>query len=180
MACIRTPLCPLRCSAAKGRGILCSVPTLPKAAVLLPPDASREVGVIARRKCRLTFLDVTGYPAITVPAGLSAGLPVGMMLIDGIGRMVPCCARRCVPKRYAGLTNSGGGPGISSEFREVVVATRKKAKGQLSARKSVAGGYAQKVATTVRKPRRSEKSQRRRRSCLEYHLRKLVEREGCG
>jgi amidase len=25
--------------------------------------------------------DVTGHPAITVPAGMSSGLPVGMMLI---------------------------------------------------------------------------------------------------
>ena len=25
--------------------------------------------------------DVTGHPAITVPAGMSGGLPVGMMLI---------------------------------------------------------------------------------------------------
>ena len=60
------------------------MPTLPlKATLLPPPDASREeydaraLGMISNT-CPF---DVTGHPAVTVPAGMSAGLPVGMMLI---------------------------------------------------------------------------------------------------
>jgi amidase len=69
--------------ALKGVDLLL-MPTLPlKATVLPPPDASREV-YVARALEMLSNtcpFDVTGHPAITVPAGLSAGLPVGMMLI---------------------------------------------------------------------------------------------------
>ena len=60
------------------------MPTLPlKATVLPPPDASREV-YVARALEMLSNtcpFDVTGHPAVTVPAGMSVGLPVGMMLI---------------------------------------------------------------------------------------------------
>src|SRR5437016_9203381 len=60
------------------------MPTLPLKATLLPaPDASRE-DYVARALEMISNtcpFDVTGHPAITVPAGLSAGLPVGMMLI---------------------------------------------------------------------------------------------------
>ena len=60
------------------------MPTLPlKATVLPPPDASREV-YVARALEMISNtcpFDVTGHPAVSVPAGMSAGLPVGMMLI---------------------------------------------------------------------------------------------------
>src|SRR5256885_1584869 len=60
------------------------MPTLPLKATLLPaPDASRE-DYVARALEMISNtcpFDVTGHPATTVPAGTSAGLPVGMMLI---------------------------------------------------------------------------------------------------
>ena len=60
------------------------MPTLPLKATLLPaPDASRE-DYVARALEMISNtcpFDVTGHPASTVPAGMSAGLPVGMMLI---------------------------------------------------------------------------------------------------
>ena len=60
------------------------MPTLPlKATLLPPPNASRE-DYVARALEMLANtcpFDVTGHPAVTVPAGMSEGLPVGMMLI---------------------------------------------------------------------------------------------------
>ena len=60
------------------------MPTLPLKATLLPAaDASRE-DYVARALEMISNtcpFDVTGHPAATVPAGMSAGLPVGMMLI---------------------------------------------------------------------------------------------------
>jgi amidase len=60
------------------------MPTLPiKATLLPPPDAGREE-YVARALEMISNtcpFDVTGHPAVTVPAGMSAGLPVGMMLI---------------------------------------------------------------------------------------------------
>ena len=60
------------------------MPTLPlKATLLPPPDASREE-YVARALEMISNtcpFDVTGRPAATVPAGMSSGLPVGMMLI---------------------------------------------------------------------------------------------------
>jgi amidase len=47
------------------------------------PDASRE-DYVARALDMISNtcpFDVTGHPAVTVPAGMSVGLPVGMMLI---------------------------------------------------------------------------------------------------
>jgi amidase len=60
------------------------MPTLPvKATLLPPPDASREQYVARALEMisNTCAFDVTGHPAVTVPAGMSAGLPVGMMLI---------------------------------------------------------------------------------------------------
>jgi amidase len=68
------------------------MPTLPiKATLLPPPNASRE-DYVARALEMLANtcpFDVTGHPAVTVPVGMSNGLPIGMMLIgrhweDGI------------------------------------------------------------------------------------------------
>src|SRR5216117_2962085 len=60
------------------------MPTLPLKATLLPaPNASREEYVARALEmiANTAPFDVTGHPAITVPAGMSSGLPVGMMLI---------------------------------------------------------------------------------------------------
>ena len=60
------------------------MPTLPLKATLLPaPDASREDYVVRALEMisNTCPFDVTGHPAATVSAGMSAGLPVGMMLI---------------------------------------------------------------------------------------------------
>src|SRR5437016_1838805 len=69
---------------ALGNVDLLLMPTLPLKATLLPaPDASRE-DYVARALEMISNtcpFDVTGHPATTVPAGTSAGLPVGMMLI---------------------------------------------------------------------------------------------------
>ena len=54
-----------------------------KATLLPPPNASRE-DYVARALEMLANtcpFDVTGHPAVTVPAGMAEGLPVGMMLI---------------------------------------------------------------------------------------------------
>ena len=62
------------------------MPTLPmKATPLPPPDASLAL------YCQRAFemlpntapFDVTGHPAMSVPCGMSDGLPVGMMLVGG-------------------------------------------------------------------------------------------------
>ncbi len=69
---------------ALGNVDLLLMPTLPLKATLLPaPNASREeyVGRALEMIANTGPFDVTGHPAITVPVGMSAGLPVGMMLI---------------------------------------------------------------------------------------------------
>ena len=69
---------------ALGNVDLLLMPTLPLKATLLPaPNASREeyVGRALEMIANTGPFDVTGHPAITVPAGMSGGLPVGMMLI---------------------------------------------------------------------------------------------------
>src|SRR6184192_3769583 len=69
---------------ALGNVDLLLMPTLPLKATLLPaPNASREeyFGRALEMIANTGPFDVTGHPAITVPAGMSGGLPVGMMLI---------------------------------------------------------------------------------------------------
>jgi len=60
------------------------MPTTPmKATLIPPPNASREEYVARALEmiANTCPFDVTGHPAITVPCGMSDGLPVGMMLI---------------------------------------------------------------------------------------------------
>ena len=60
------------------------MPTLPLKATPLPPaDASRELYVQRAFEmiANTAPFDATGHPAMTIPCGLSDGLPVGMMLI---------------------------------------------------------------------------------------------------
>jgi amidase len=69
------------------------MPTLPIVASTIPAaDASREeklarsLGMIANT----APLDVSGHPATSVPAGLSDGLPVGMMIVGRRGEDATC------------------------------------------------------------------------------------------
>ena len=60
------------------------MPTLPMVATKIPPaDCSREEYVL--RALDMLFntspFDVTGHPAMSVPCGMSNGLPIGMMLV---------------------------------------------------------------------------------------------------
>ncbi len=70
--------------AALGKYDLLLMPTLPmKATPIPPPDAPRELYLqrafeMLPNTCPF---DATGHPAMTVPCGMSDGLPVGLMLI---------------------------------------------------------------------------------------------------
>jgi amidase len=60
------------------------MPTLPMKATVIPPaDAPREEKVARALEmiANTCPFDVTGHPAMTLPCGLSHGLPVGMMLV---------------------------------------------------------------------------------------------------
>jgi amidase len=60
------------------------MPTCPMTATKIPaPDAPREeiIGRALEMVGNTCPLDVTGHPACSVPAGLSNGLPVGLMII---------------------------------------------------------------------------------------------------
>jgi len=60
------------------------MPTLPMKATKIPPaDAPREEKVARALEmiANTCPFDVTGHPAMTIPCGLSQGLPVGMMLV---------------------------------------------------------------------------------------------------
>jgi amidase len=60
------------------------MPTMPmKATPIPPPDAPRELQVQRALEMigNTSPFDITHHPAITVPCGLSDGLPVGMMLV---------------------------------------------------------------------------------------------------
>ena len=64
------------------------MPTLPmKATRIPPPDASREEYVQRAFEMLANTgpFNVTGHPAITVPCGMSGGLPVAMMLVGRVG-----------------------------------------------------------------------------------------------
>jgi amidase len=60
------------------------MPTLPIVASKLPgPDASREEQLARSLEmiANTAPIDVSGHPAISVPAGLAGGLPAGLMII---------------------------------------------------------------------------------------------------
>ena len=64
------------------------MPTLPLKATKIPAaDASREEYVTRALEmiANTCPFDITGHPAITVPCGMSEGLPVGMMLVGRMG-----------------------------------------------------------------------------------------------
>ena len=60
------------------------MPTLPITASVIPP-ADAPVGEVIGRALEMVSntapFDVTGHPACTIPAGLSDGLPVGLMVV---------------------------------------------------------------------------------------------------
>ena len=60
------------------------MPTLPLRATKLPDPAGPRMDIINRGFEMLPNtapFDVTGHPAITLPCGMSEGLPAGVMLI---------------------------------------------------------------------------------------------------
>ena len=60
------------------------MPTLPMKATLIPPAGTPREEKVARALEMIANtcpFDVTGHPAMTIPCGLSQGLPVGMMLV---------------------------------------------------------------------------------------------------
>ena len=60
------------------------MPTLPmKATAIPPPDAPLEEYVARALEMipNTAPFDISGHPAISVPAGLADGLPVGMMIV---------------------------------------------------------------------------------------------------
>lgn len=64
------------------------MPTLPLKATKIPgPEASREEYVARALEMipNTAPFDITGHPAMTVPCGMSEGLPVGMMLVGRTG-----------------------------------------------------------------------------------------------
>ena len=69
---------------ALARFDLLLLPTLPMKATPLPP-ANAPLKLIAQRAFEMLGntcpLDVTGHPAMSVPCGMSNGLPVGMQLV---------------------------------------------------------------------------------------------------
>jgi amidase len=60
------------------------MPAVPGTADTLPAGNPQEVALLARalgKALNTAPMDITGHPAISVPAGLLDGLPVGMMIV---------------------------------------------------------------------------------------------------
>jgi amidase len=60
------------------------MPTVPGTADTLPEGSPQELALLGRmvgKAINTAPLDITGHPAISVPAGLVDGLPAGMMIV---------------------------------------------------------------------------------------------------
>jgi aspartyl-tRNA(Asn)/glutamyl-tRNA(Gln) amidotransferase subunit A len=93
---------------------------LPALAITAPPLGADSVEVDGRREpvravmLRLTQLfNITGHPAIALPAGSSGGFPVGMQLVGRRGRTSDLLALAAAVEPYitGGPGSVGGGTG---------------------------------------------------------------------
>src|SRR5579884_671798 len=60
------------------------MPTVPDTAETLPVGGPQDLALLANahgKAINTAPMDITGHPAISVPAGLLDGLPVGMMIM---------------------------------------------------------------------------------------------------
>jgi len=60
------------------------MPTVPSTADTLPAGSPQDLALLERalgKALNTSPMDITGHPAISVPAGLVDGLPVGMMIV---------------------------------------------------------------------------------------------------
>lgn len=70
--------------AALGQYDVLALPTVPRTAERLPDDGREDAELVQRALGTLINtgpFDITGHPAISVPAGMVDGLPAGMMLV---------------------------------------------------------------------------------------------------
>ncbi|TYB57607.1 amidase [Nonomuraea sp. PA05] len=92
-----------------------ALPTLPMTATRLPAPGAPPREQVARALEMIPNtcpFDVTGHPAISVPAGLSGGLPVGLMLVGRHGDEVTLLRAAAACERLSGgcpaITTTGG------------------------------------------------------------------------
>ncbi|MBO0688014.1 MAG: amidase [Candidatus Dormibacteraeota bacterium] len=102
---------------ALGEVDLLVMPTLPLKATKIPaPDASREEYTARALEMipNTAPFDVTGHPAMSVPCGVSEGLPVGLMLIGRKGEESTILRAAGVLETVQGGRPLPAGAGVSS------------------------------------------------------------------
>ncbi|SEG96868.1 amidase [Nonomuraea solani] len=91
--------------AALGQVDMLAMPTLPMTATPLPPPGAPPREQVARALEMIPNtcpFDVTGHPAISIPAGLVDGLPVGLMLVARHGGEATLIRAAAAYERLAG------------------------------------------------------------------------------